>query len=132
MIGTTFLGPTYPTMPHMQRFYGRVDTPYVIDHPNWRTKWLRLVPLKSPLFLYAVRVFLDHRVGQHLARNALYLRAGRVGGQALRQRNREILALAHAGNIGKPDLAQRVLDSLPLGIEHRWLQSDIDMRLHNP
>ena len=62
--------------------------------------------------------------------DSFHLASGRVHAQPVSQRNREILALAHGGNIGEANLAQRVLDGLPLGIEYRWLQSDIDMRLH--
>ena len=50
-------------------------------------------------FLNAVREFLDDRVGEHFAGDAFHLGAGRVGAQAVGQRNGEILALAHAGNI---------------------------------
>src|SRR5579871_1115599 len=112
MTGTTCLGPTYPTMPHMHRFYGKRST-------------RSLVPLVTrslaSSFLNAIGELLDHRVGEHLAGDAFHLGAGRGGTQAVRERNREILALAHAGNIGKPDLAQRVLDGLALGVQHRWL-----------
>ena len=93
---------------------------------------LRTGKAKLRLFLYAVREFFDDGVGKDFAGDAFYLGAGGVGGQAFCEGNREILALAHAGNICKADFAQRVLDGLALGVQHRWLQRDIDMRLHNP
>ena len=52
--------------------------------------------------------------------------------EAVGERKREIFALAHGGDIGKPDLAEGVVDGLALRVEDRCLQRDIDMRLHDP
>ena len=48
------------------------------------------------------------------------------------EREREVFALAHGGDIGKSDLAESVVDGLALRVEDRCLQRDIDMRLHDP
>ena len=67
----------------------------------------------APLFLYAVCEFFDHRVGQNLAGDALHLGSRRFRAQPIGQRKGEILALAHSSDIGKPDLAQGILDGWP-------------------
>src|ERR1035441_5999934 len=91
----------------------------------------RLCRQNRALCLYAVREFLDHRVGEHLAGDALHLGARRLRAQPFGQRKREIFALAHSGYLRKSDLAQGVLDGLALRIQDRGLQRDIDMRLHH-
>src|SRR5271154_6065682 len=97
---------------------------------TFRTNWFPLG--SSALFLNAVSKFLDHRICQNLAGNALHLRLSISGREAVGQRKREILALADARYAGKSDLAQSILDGLPLWIEDRRFQRDIDMSLHHP
>ena len=53
-----------------------------------------------------------------------------VGGQAIGEGKREILALADRGDLCKSDLAQGILDGLALRVENGSLQRDIDMCLH--
>src|ERR1700722_19762910 len=71
------------------------------------------------LFLYAVCEFFDHRVGQNLAGNALNLRFRGFRAQSIRQRKREILALAHRSDVSEPDLAEGIVDGLALGVKNR-------------
>ena len=90
------------------------------------------VGARGGLFLYAVGVFFDDGVGEDFFGDALDLGAGGFGGEAVSQRKREILALAHRRYLCESDLAQRVLDGLALRVQDRCLQRDIDMRLHDP
>ena len=84
------------------------------------------------LFLDAVCVLFDDRIGEDFGGDALNLGAGSLGGEPIGEGKREILALPHGSHLGKTDLAQGILDGLALRIEDRCLQRDIDMRLHFP
>jgi len=78
-----------------------------------------------------VGVFLDDGIGEDFAGDALDLGTSSVGPEAVGQRKRKILALAHGGHIGKSDFAESVVDGLALRVEDRCLGGDIDMRLHD-
>jgi len=69
------------------------------------------------LFLYAESEFFDHRVGEHLAGDALNLSVRGLGRETVSKRKREILTLAHGDYIRESDLAQGVLNGLALRIQ---------------
>ena len=89
-------------------------------------------PPSRGLFLNAIRVLFDDGVGEDFAGDALNLFANGAGREPLVKRESEILALPHSGHIGKPDLAQGIVDGLALRVQDRCLQRDIDMCLHYP
>jgi hypothetical protein len=92
----------------------------------------KLTHCPAGLFLYAVGELFDYGVGEDFAGDALDLGAGGLRRQAVGERKGEILALAHGGDVCKPDLVEGILDGLALRIEDRRLQRDIDIRLHYP
>src|SRR5580698_10044779 len=64
------------------------------------------------LLVDAVGVFLNDGVCEDLAGDAFDFGASGVGLDAIGEREHEILALAHGGDIGKSDLAESVVDGL--------------------
>ena len=81
------------------------------------------------LFLNAVSELFNDRVGQHFTRNTLYLGLGLICSYPILKRESKVLTLAHTGNLRVADLAEGILDGLPLRIQDRCLQSDIDREM---
>jgi len=77
-------------------------------------------------------VFLDYRVGEDFAGDALefLLGRGRVGGEGVFKGEQEVLSLADIGDAVVLHAAERAGDGLALSIEHGPLECDIHMRLH--
>src|SRR6185437_15563415 len=68
------------------------------------------------LLLNAVREFLDHRVGEHIAGDALHFLARGFGVQLRGKGDHEVLSLANTIHARKTDLAQRIVDGLALWV----------------
>jgi hypothetical protein len=73
---------------------------------------------------------LDDRVGEHVASDALHLRAGGSGVQVTSKFNHEIFALADVFNPLISHLLECVVDGLSLGIKNGLLEGYVDMSLH--
>ncbi len=73
----------------------------------------------------------DYRIGEHLARNPFDLGLRRVLVQSIFQSQQEILPLPYVSNAAIFHSPQCIRDCLPLGIQHRSFQRDIDMSLHS-
>src|ERR1700722_10904426 len=109
MTETTSLGPTYPTIPH-------IDS-YCTVHG------------RRGLFFEAIGELFDHRVGQYVAGNTFHFSLG-VGGFHRAQGELEVLSLPHVLDRGVLHSFQRPMDGLPLRVEDGALQSNVNMRLH--
>lgn len=73
----------------------------------------------------------DYRIGEYLSRDPFYLGLRRVLFQSIFQGQQEILTLPYVGNAAIFHSPQCIRDCLPLGIQHRSFQRDIDMSLHS-
>jgi hypothetical protein len=69
------------------------------------------------LFLHTVRELFDDGVGEDFAGNPLDLRSGGVSGEPIGKGKSEILALADGCDLCESDLAQSVLNGLPLRVK---------------
>jgi hypothetical protein len=76
------------------------------------------------------RKLFNHRVCQHLTRNPFHLGLRGVLFQFIVQSQQKILPLPHIGNAAIFHSPQCICNRLPLGIQHRSFQRDIDMSLH--
>ena len=82
------------------------------------------------LSLEPERKLFNHRVCEHLARNPFHLGLRGLLFQSIIQSQQEILSLPHFGNTAIFHPPQCICNCLPLGIQHRSFQRDIDMSLH--
>lgn len=81
-------------------------------------------------WLEAEGKFLDHRVGEDFASNALHLGLLVRCRKAIFKRQQEIFSLPDIGNAFVGHAAKCIGDGFALGIEHRSFQCDVDMCLH--
>lgn len=72
----------------------------------------------------------DHRIGEHVARDSLYLGMGGGSIDVVGQAKYEIFSLSHIFDSLIAHLVQRAVNGLTLRVENRLLQRDIDMSLH--
>src|SRR5580692_2171660 len=128
MTGTTFFLPTYPTIPHMQRFYATALRSHAIAVAVEDGAKQRI----PALVLNAIRELFNNGVGENFPGNALNLGASIGGSKAIGEGEGEILALADGFHLCETDLAQGVVNRLPLRIQNRGLQRNVDMSLHHP
>jgi hypothetical protein len=74
--------------------------------------------------------FFNNRIGEHFARDPLDLGMGGGGVQRLSQPDYEILALPHVLDPLILHLLKGAVNGLPLRVENRLFERDIDMSLH--
>ena len=77
-----------------------------------------------------VSKFLDNRIGEHFAGNALHFGFDLVLLEARLQSQEKILALAYVLYSLVVHLLQRALNGLALRIKNRGLESDVNVSLH--
>jgi hypothetical protein len=87
-------------------------------------------PKSSRSGLKPERKLFNHRVCQDLTRNPLHLGLRGALFQSILQSQQKILSLPHIGNAAIFHSPQCICNRLPLGIQHRSFQRDIDMSLH--
>ena len=80
--------------------------------------------------LESERKLFNYRVYQHLTRDPLYLSLRSALFQSIFQSQQEILPLPHIRNAAIFHPPQCICNRLPLSIQHRSFQRDIDMSLH--
>jgi hypothetical protein len=80
----------------------------------------------------AERELFNDGVSKHVTRDALdfVLCLCRIGGERGGEGEHEVFSLAHVGDAIKADTAQGAGDGLPLRVEYRTLQCDVNMRCH--
>ena len=76
------------------------------------------------------RKLFNHRVCQDFTGNPLHLSLRRLLFQSIVQSQQKILSLPYIGNAAIFHPPQCICNCLPLGIQHRSFQRDIDMSLH--
>jgi hypothetical protein len=74
----------------------------------------------------------DYRIDQHFASDALdlCLRLRWIGGERIFECELKIFPLAHIGDSVRSHAPERSGYGLTLGVQHRPLQRDINMRFH--
>ena len=72
----------------------------------------------------------NHRIGEHIAGDSLYFGVGRCRIKAVSQPQHKIFSLPHVFDSLVEHFFQGAVDGLPLRVENRLLQRDIDMSLH--
>src|ERR1700756_4150246 len=128
MTGTTRFLPTYPTMPHMR------NTPW-IRYWHWNPAFqgkatADRASVTGESVFEGVAIFLNHRVGQDFAGNAIDFRLSFVPGEGTVEFEFEVLALAHVCQTFVAHLFQRAFDGLALWIEDALLERNINVGLH--
>jgi hypothetical protein len=73
----------------------------------------------------------NYRVCQHLSRNPVHLGLRGVLFQSILEGQHKILSLPYIRNAAIFHSPQCIRNCLPLGIQHRSFQRDIDMSLHS-
>ena len=93
------------------------------SHSSWH---------RTVLLLEAEGEFFDDRIGEDITGDALnfVLSLRGIGGERRREREHEVLALAHVGDSIEADAAESAGDRLSLRVEYRTLQRDVNMRCH--
>jgi hypothetical protein len=78
-----------------------------------------------------IRKVFDDRIGENVGGDALNLGLGCIGREGIFEGKNEVFALTNVGDCGMVQAAEGVGDGLPLGIEHRALECDVDVGLHS-
>src|SRR5271169_4006269 len=116
MTGTTRLFPTYPTIPHMGSAL-QCDC-YLMSQGELL---MRNGPPGRWLVFQREAVFLDHRVGQYLAGDALDFGIRLLAAKACVEVDLEVLALAQIADAAITHLLQCAVNGFALRIEHTLL-----------